>query len=50
VSAGGLRDHLMRIVNFETRGVFGIAADEGSGCHGLDTLPELVAHEWPYPA
>jgi 2-keto-4-pentenoate hydratase/2-oxohepta-3-ene-1,7-dioic acid hydratase in catechol pathway len=41
----------MRIVNFETRGVPGIAADEGSGWHGLiqgdsgfpGTLPELVA-------
>jgi acylpyruvate hydrolase len=41
----------MRIVNFETRGVAGIAADEGSGWHGLTqqdsefpgTLPELVA-------
>jgi hypothetical protein len=58
VSAGGLRDHLMRIVNFETRGVFGIAADEGSGWHGLTqrdsgfpgTLPGLVPQEWPYPA
>src|ERR1700723_290891 len=41
----------MRIVNFETHGVAGIAADEGSGWHGLTqrdsgfpgTLPELVA-------
>jgi acylpyruvate hydrolase len=41
----------MRIVNFETRGVRGIAADEGSGWHGLTqrdsgfpgTLPELIA-------
>jgi hypothetical protein len=41
----------MRIVNFETRGVHGIAADEGSGWHGLSqsdsgfpgTLPELIA-------
>src|SRR5271154_49815 len=41
----------MRIVNFETRGVPGIAADEGSGWHGLSqsergfpgTLPELIA-------
>ena len=41
----------MRIVNFETRGVPGIAADEGSGWHGLSqtdsgfpgTLPQLVA-------
>jgi 2-keto-4-pentenoate hydratase/2-oxohepta-3-ene-1,7-dioic acid hydratase in catechol pathway len=41
----------MRIVNFETRGVPGIAADEGSGWHGLTrpdsefpgTLPELLA-------
>jgi hypothetical protein len=48
----------MRIVNFETTGVFGMAADEGSGWHGLTqrdsgfpgTLPELVAPEWPYPA
>ena len=43
----------MRIVNFETRGVLGIAADEGSGWHGLTqrdsgfpgTLPELIAQE-----
>ena len=42
----------MRIVHFETRGVPGIAADEGSGWHGLTqrdggfpgTLPELIAH------
>jgi len=42
----------MRIVNLETRGVPGIAADEGSGWHGLTqrdsgfpgTLPELIAH------
>jgi acylpyruvate hydrolase len=48
---GGLEDHLMRIVNFETGGVPGIAADEGSGWHGLTqrdsgfpgTLPELIA-------
>jgi acylpyruvate hydrolase len=48
----------MRIVNCETRGVFGIAADEGSGWYGLTqrdsgfpgTLPELVAQERPYPA
>jgi acylpyruvate hydrolase len=41
----------MRIVHFETGGTFGIAADEGSGWHGLTqhdggfpgTLPELVA-------
>src|ERR1700726_1575802 len=41
----------MRIVNFETRGVPGIAADEGSGWHGLSRpdsgfpgpLPELIA-------
>jgi len=41
----------MRIVNFETRGVAGIAADEGSGWHGLTrpdrgfpgTLPDLIA-------
>ena len=41
----------MRIVNFETRGVPGVAADEGSGWHGLlqsdkrfpGTLPELIA-------
>ena len=41
----------MRIVHFETRGVGGIAADEGSGWHGLTqrdsgfpgTLPELIA-------
>ena len=41
----------MRIVNFETRGVPGIAEDEGSGWHGLTqrdsgfpgTLPELIA-------
>ena len=41
----------MRIVHFETRGVRGIAADEGSGWHGLTqrdsgfpgTLPELIA-------
>ena len=41
----------MRIVHFETRGTFGIAADEGSGWHGLTsqdsgfpgTLPELIA-------
>ena len=41
----------MRIVNFETGGVPGIAADEGSGWHGLTqpdtgfpgTLPELIA-------
>ena len=41
----------MRIVHFETGGVAGIAADEGSGWHGLTqrdggfpgTLPELIA-------
>src|SRR6202046_37988 len=41
----------MRIVHFETRAVPGIAADEGSGWHGLTerdsgfpgTLPELIA-------
>jgi len=41
----------MRIVHFETGGVPGIAADEGSGWHGLTqrdvgfpgTLPELIA-------
>jgi acylpyruvate hydrolase len=41
----------MRIVHFETGGVLGIAADEGSGWHGLmereggfpGTLPELIA-------
>ena len=41
----------MRIAHFETRGVSGIAADEGSGWHGLmqrdsgfpGTLPELIA-------
>jgi acylpyruvate hydrolase len=41
----------MRIIHFETRGVPGIAADEGSGWHGLmqqdggfpGTLPELIA-------
>ena len=41
----------MRIVNFGTHGVAGIAADEGSGWHGLSqsdsgfpgTLPELIA-------
>jgi acylpyruvate hydrolase len=41
----------MRIANFETRGVPGIAADGGSGWHGLTqrddrfpgTLPELIA-------
>ena len=41
----------MRIVNFEIRGVPGIAADENSGWHGLSqadsgfpgTLPELIA-------
>jgi acylpyruvate hydrolase len=41
----------MRIVNFETRGVPGIAVDEGLGWHGLThrdsgfpgTLPELIA-------
>ena len=42
----------MRIVHFETGGVRGIAADEGSGWHGLTqrdsgfpgTLPALIAH------
>ena len=41
----------MRIIHFETAGVPGIAADEGSGWHGLTrrdngfpgTLPELIA-------
>src|SRR5260370_18109720 len=41
----------MRIINFETGGSPGIAADEGSGWHGLTqgdggfpgTLPELIA-------
>ncbi len=41
----------MRIANFETDGIPGIAADEGSGWHGLTqrdggfpgTLPELIA-------
>jgi acylpyruvate hydrolase len=41
----------MRIVHFETRGIPGLAADEGSGWHGLTqgdsgfpgTLPELIA-------
>jgi acylpyruvate hydrolase len=41
----------MRIAHFETRGAFGIAAEEGSGWHGLTaedgrfpgTLPELIA-------
>jgi acylpyruvate hydrolase len=41
----------MRVVHFETHGVPGIAADEGSGWHGLTqrdsgfpgTLPELIA-------
>jgi acylpyruvate hydrolase len=41
----------MRIVNFEIRGVPGIAGDDGSGWHGLSqsdrgfpgTLPELIA-------
>jgi acylpyruvate hydrolase len=41
----------MRIVHFETRGVLGIAADEGTGWHGFTqrdcgfpgTLPELIA-------
>ncbi len=41
----------MRIVNFEERGVPGIAADDGSGAHGATgdengfpgTLPELIA-------
>jgi acylpyruvate hydrolase len=40
----------MRIINFETGGVLGIAAEEGSGWHGLTerdggfpgTLPELI--------
>src|SRR5271170_6935074 len=43
----------MRIVNFETREVPGIAADEGSGWHGLSqsdsgfpgTLPQLIAQD-----
>src|SRR5580658_5060981 len=50
-SARELKDHLMRVVNFESRGVPGIAADEGSGWHGLSrpdtgfpgTLPDLIA-------
>ncbi len=41
----------MRIVHFEKEGVPGIAADDGSGWHGLTkcesgfpgTLPELIA-------
>ena len=41
----------MRIVHFEKGGVLGIAADDGSGWHGLTecesgfpaTLPELIA-------
>ncbi len=41
----------MRIINFERGGSPGIAADEGSGWHGLTqrdgefpgTLPELIA-------
>jgi acylpyruvate hydrolase len=41
----------MRIIHFETYGVLGVAADEGSGWHGLTqsdsgfpgTLPELIA-------
>jgi len=41
----------MRIIHFETGGVLGIGADEGSGWHGLTqrdggfpgTLPELIA-------
>ena len=41
----------MRIVNFETAGVPGIAVNDGSGWHGLTahesgfpgTLPELIA-------
>src|SRR5690242_3057048 len=41
----------MRIINFETDGTHGIAAEEGSGWHGLrqresgfpGTLPELIA-------
>ena len=41
----------MRIIHFEKRGMLGIAADEGSGWHGLTqrdsgfpgTLPELIA-------
>src|ERR1700693_3851609 len=41
----------MRLVHFEKEGVAGIAADDGSGCHGLmkresgfpGTLPELIA-------
>jgi acylpyruvate hydrolase len=45
----------MRIVHFETGGTFGIAADEGSGWHGLTqrdrgfpgTLPELIAQGKP---
>jgi acylpyruvate hydrolase len=45
----------MRIVHFETGGTFGIAADDGSGWHGLTqrdggfpgTLPELIAQGKP---
>jgi hypothetical protein len=36
----------MRIVNFETRGVPGIAADEGSGWHGLTGTPDLEARSF----
>jgi 2-keto-4-pentenoate hydratase/2-oxohepta-3-ene-1,7-dioic acid hydratase in catechol pathway len=46
-----LKEKAMRIVHFENGGVPGIAADEGSGWHGLTeresgfpgTLPELIA-------
>jgi hypothetical protein len=46
----------MRIVNFETLGVPGIAADEGSGWHGLTqpnsefpgTLPELAGGKFSF--
>src|ERR1700684_933755 len=46
-----LKEKLMRIVHFENGGVPGIAADDGSGWHGLTeresgfpgTLPELIA-------
>ena len=42
----------MRIVHFETGGLLGIAADEGSGWHGLTrrdpefpgSLPELIGY------
>src|SRR5580704_7807921 len=48
---GPLKEKPMRIVHFEKGGVAGIAADDGSGWHGLmaresgfpATLPELIA-------